>query len=431
MGRTKRTTSEQNGRVGGGEYTQQNGHPTRTPNKPPGLAIIFLILTCCSLWLQISQSSSLYQATEGTTEDYHDGAEMYQTMEAMSEGRRGRSKVMKEEPQCKCVNCDEDEICGGLWRGNKYSRIIANDSNSVTDDDLHKKKIHFIVSYCTHSLEESLGEFTTGFNIESVHIISKCGVPVEGIPEKMKAITTIEVLPNVGRCDHSYAHYITTILDKKVPPDEEENSLVFFMKDDIGADNIHQGTQFSGWNDMTSMVRVASSINGFSCGLVVDADATIIESVYHERDSLMTFKIGKYKRDNQGQNAAATEFESKFSTLGEFFRLLESGSVPKLVQVCYGGLFAVSVSNIKKNNISVWEKAEKLLSRGNNIQEGHYMERAWGLLMSRPLQEYQIDALMKCTTLPETFGPRVGMLKKVPKSFSCDVPSPTTTVSVI
>merc|ERR1719203_1244740 len=43
---------------------------------------------------------------------------------------------------------------------------------------------------------------------------------------------------------------------------------------------------------------------------------------------------------------------------------------------------------------SVWKSVEKSLSRGNNIQEGHYAERSWAALLSTPLQPFQVDALL-------------------------------------
>ena len=73
--------------------------------------------------------------------------------------------------------------------------------------------------------------------------------------------------------------------------------------------------------------------------------------------------------------------------------------IDKIVPVCYGGIFSTSVGQIKKQNVkvdninNVWNKAENLLSRGNNIVEGHFMERTWSILLSNPLPKYQLHAL--------------------------------------
>jgi hypothetical protein len=67
---------------------------------------------------------------------------------------------------------------------------------------------------------------------------------------------TIEVLPNVGRCDHSYAHYITTVLDQKLQEHNDtqamggEDALVVFLKDVAGARNLHQTGRWTSFTDM-------------------------------------------------------------------------------------------------------------------------------------------------------------------------------------
>ena len=91
--------------------------------------------------------------------------------------------------KCKCLDCDEDDVCGGLWKGKRYPG----------DYDLKAKKIHIVVSHCMSDLDW-IPDFTKGYDVASIHVISKCGEPVKGAPEA----ATIEVLPNIGRCDHTY-----------------------------------------------------------------------------------------------------------------------------------------------------------------------------------------------------------------------------------
>jgi hypothetical protein len=87
-------------------------------------------------------------------------------------------------------------------------------------------------------------------------------------------------------------------------------------------------------------------------------------------------------------------FESALRTWDWFYKNLGAGSLETgLVQVCYGGVFAASFKNIKKRKMEVWRAAEQSLSRGNNIQEGHYMERTWATLVALPLEEYEVEAL--------------------------------------
>ena len=44
-----------------------------------------------------------------------------------------------------------------------------------------------------------------------------------------------------------------------------------------------------------------------------------------------------------------------------------------------------------------WSKIEALLSRGDNIQEGHYMERSWAMLLSPKLSAGDEGRLVKMT----------------------------------
>ena len=72
----------------------------------------------------------------------------------------------------------------------------------------------------------------------------------------------MQTLSNVGRCDHTYAYFITEILPQEVGVDssvaKQRESIVVFIKDNM---NNHQG--FEELRNFESMVRLASSSNGF------------------------------------------------------------------------------------------------------------------------------------------------------------------------
>lgn len=282
--------------------------------------------------------------------------------------------------QCKCVDCERDEQCGGLWKGSRYPGY----------DDIYSKKIHIVVSHCKSDLDW-IPDFTKGFNLASIHVITKCGSPVRGAPK----MATVQVYPNVGRCDHTYAYYITTILPQKMKEGEEDDSVVIFLKDDISAKNLHQSGD---WNDFETMVRLASSENGFACGIIPDytdfGQNRFFLSTYHEVKTLFEFSMSDYGRNIKGYETDGVEFKSEHENLGSWYESLGAGPLPEIVQVCYGGVFAASVSNVRKRNDAVWEEVERSLSRGNNIQEGHYAERSWANLLSTPLTSEQSEALI-------------------------------------
>lgn len=286
--------------------------------------------------------------------------------------------------KCKCVDCEEDEVCGGLWSGGKYE--------SIDSSDLKKKKIHIVVSHCMSPLDW-IESFVKGFNIQSIHIVTKCGHEVIGAP----SMAIVQTLPNIGRCDHSYAYFITTILPKQIKPGEEDDSVAIFLKDDISAKNFHQAGQ---WNDFEGLVRLALSDNGFGCGVISNGHVefgphSFLLSAYHETETLMSFAMNKYGRNIKGYTVDASEFLSNYTTMGEWWEHLDvAEELPSIVPVCYGGVFAASLRNINRRNMAIWKTVERALSRGNNIQEGHYAERSWASLLATPLQPYQIDALI-------------------------------------
>lgn len=87
-----------------------------------------------------------------------------------------------------------------------------------------------------------------------------------------------------------------------------------------------------------------------------------------------------------------------FDNFGQFYNSLNAKWTPNTVPVCYGGIFAASVTTIYKQDMEMWKKLEKLLERGDNIQEGHYAERSWARLLSTPLKPYQIKSIRNHST---------------------------------
>jgi hypothetical protein len=65
------------------------------------------------------------------------------------------------------------------------------------------------------------------------------------------------------------------------------------------------------------------------------------------------------------------------------------------VSVCYGGVFATTHSRIAKQPKRVWDTLEKSLTRGSNIEEGHYAKRIWGCLLSKPVSNMIATAIVE------------------------------------
>jgi hypothetical protein len=51
-----------------------------------------------------------------------------------------KAMLIAGQSKCWCVDCEEseDDVCGGLWRGNRYPRSLSTPSPSA----LGEKKIH-------------------------------------------------------------------------------------------------------------------------------------------------------------------------------------------------------------------------------------------------------------------------------------------------
>ena len=65
-----------------------------------------------------------------------------------------------------------------------------------------------------------------------------------------------------------------------------------------------------------------------------------------------------------------------------------------LWRVCFGGAFAATRSQIWARRAETWRRLSDALSRGNNIEEGHYSERLWGLLLAPPLTDDAAAAML-------------------------------------
>lgn len=290
-----------------------------------------------------------------------------------------------------------EHIYEGIWKGIHYDGKKA---------DPYTQNIHIVIAYCNHDIAW-ITEIIKSYKIRSIHVISKCGQPVENAPPG----TQILILPNVGRNDHSYAHYITTILDSAMTKSKSriDNSIVLFLKD-----NEKDGV----WKkDFHEMIGLAASNRGFGCGLIRRKRLEFSGfSAYHDFSALSTFKMNEYEqRYHFNESSLDSTFVSHYDNMGHFLKELNVSMKNELVQVCYGGFFAASVSNIKNVDGMVWKRIEGILSRGDNIEEGHLVERMWGILLSSPLNSSQIQTLKNYADAVNEYCCKTGALVIHPK----------------
>ena len=275
----------------------------------------------------------------------------------------------------------------GLWKASQFTGM---------NSDISQKQIIVVVSHCNkplHWMHDYIG--SSLFVITAIYIISKCGERPLGAPGG----AIVQTLSNVGRCDHTYAYFITEILPKLVGGSssiaKRRESIVVFIKDNMIN---HQG--FEELRSFESTVRLASSSNGLGC----NSSPLERASAYHNISMLSQFEIGGYSGSNDD-----VPFKSSFANIGAYWRTIDVTPSQKFVPVCYGGIFAASVENIYKRDMNAWKKFMESLTRGDNIEEGHFGERSWAVMLSNPLEPLQIEALQNYSTGNGGF-PMNGML---------------------
>ena len=247
-----------------------------------------------------------------------------------------------------------------------------------------------------------------GEEIISITIISKCDEEVDGAPVGSVVVR----LPNVGRCDHSYAFWIYNhLMTKKALKTEQEqdpDEMVIFLKDDVSISNFHQSGYWR-W-DLEELLDIVAK-NGFACGVETSTtrvrshdgsgDDMYSMSIFHEWSYLKNFSLSVYERGEERYHQDSTDtFSSDFRNLGGWVNSVVDAEafsslaiVEGLVPTCYGGYFAARMNSAEKLGIRTWKAIVRSLERGDSIEEGHFAERTWGLLLSDPILPYQAAAL--------------------------------------
>jgi len=264
---------------------------------------------------------------------------------------------------------------GSLLHNLKKPTIWKGDTERKEKVDFSKLLLTLVVSHCDEDMswmKEYMKDMTLG--IRTITIYSKCksDIDVTSFPITNKNITVVN-MTNVGRCDHTYAHWMS----RMEPKDASDNHLVLFFK---ASRYLYQYKMM--YRKLQDMIRIALQ-SGFSCGLEPSE-----HSLYHNTAKLKEFNIGIHRRVN---------VRSKFTNMGHWLDDLDIELPNPYTPVCYGGNFVVKAAQIySKRNI--WKKLEKSLTRADNIEEGHFAERTWAGLLSYPLDSEDVEVLRSVPT---------------------------------
>ena len=287
-------------------------------------------------------------------------------------------------------------------------------------------KADIVVAHCTEDLswlQASIANLRRcpagGINVVKIYIYSKCGKPVTGMPPD----TVLTVLPNVGRNDHTYAHHLS------VKHPNGQQPLTLFIKDTYHT-NRRSGKEREVL-DLCQLVTVTRQNGmGFGCGMAprmfeysgelyrgigpygelkrdpptkynalpmtkldYGAGREVKSSAWHIPSILGEFAMENYTSFTDTQQTGIP-FNSPVRPLREWAkhsRVIPAWAVDrifdrKLVPVCYGGQFAVLKENIERIGLGGFATLRDALTRGDNIEEGHFAERLWAaILTSKPL----------------------------------------------
>jgi len=373
--------------------------------------IIFLLLF--SVWASTSVflifnagqkdmifSSSRAKLKEGTTSD-HDMKVIGKNKNELINTVQSKEDGYKEKEMHKNTKLDQlwysphvdDTNTTALWFGeiSKDLSFLSDKNNNSNNKDI---KINMVISHCDKPLNWIFEkDFSpTRYKIDEVFVYTKCGNEVIGAPPD----ATIVELENVGRCDHTYAHHLSSTYES-FSKQNSEKIIVLFMKDN---------PQRSEWwakrtLDYTIDIAIA---NGFAC---IEQEYLfgdkIIPSYYHLNQKWREFAMKDgYVREKDRDKTDL--FVSSYTNLGQWVdslalnRLSPAEQKMRLIPVCYGGVFAVTSHQIVSNEREDYEKIERSLSRGDNIEEGHFCERVWGGLLSKPLSQEATNILIEKKT---------------------------------
>ena len=273
---------------------------------------------------------------------------------------------IKENTKNSCSSYPESLDIDNLWTGDVPPKPKGK--------ECPVGKISIVMSHCNYNLNW-FSDFTKGFPINDIQIISKCGVTPQGAPSTN---ATILEMPNVGRCDHTFAY----ALQHMNLTNKDESDIVVFIKDNL---IVHQRASHS--RTFSEMIRIASQA-GFAC---YQRSARLL-SFYHQTNILTNLSMSSYQgARNENSNH---EFSSNYRNMKHWLDDLNLSLPLPVTPLCYGGIFAVRVSQIAAVSNDVWRVMADNLSRGNNIEEGHFAERTWAGLLAPPLTPDQIKQLL-------------------------------------
>jgi hypothetical protein len=177
--------------------------------------------------------------------------------------------------------------------------------------------------------------------------------------EDIKKRCNIEELPNVGKCDHTYLYYIINEYDKLPEITIFLPASFYYLNDKKGR--------------VDEMMKELKKNEGKSVLPGYKLHSSVVDSLY-------SFVLDEWKTTYK-QNQDKDEYrllKSPIRPFGKWYQKYFNNNSCNFIM--YGGIFAVSRDDIKKNPKSKYEELMKYVDNHINPEAGHYIERIWGVL---------------------------------------------------
>jgi len=165
------------------------------------------------------------------------------------------------------------------------------------------------------------------------------------------------ILPNVGRCDHTYLHYIITHYHNL--PDK-----IIFLPG-----SVQSPLKFSNARHIMDIIENNHALDEYFKA----------QSEHDMKAGLYNFMLDEWQAsdtDNQKLNREKKLEKSPIRPFGRWFEHHFSDK-QKIHGVWYGGVFASTRDRIRRHPLELYQRLIRDVETHSNPEAGHYVERSW------------------------------------------------------
>ena len=284
--------------------------------------------------------------------------------------------------------------CSRVLHGGCYGGGSCSAGGPPLGDD-----VEVVIAHCKHSLD-FLGDLrgdivSAGLHLKLIIIVAKCGETAalralrNTASHELWGVLNVVPQSNVGRCDHSWATHIARNYHTLA-------SRLIMIKDSWADHNLFER--------LNGSALVAATTSDFACAYgnlrckqwnfsCKDGN----EHLWHSAAELLSFRISNYQKPwDQSNHSITSDFPARHRPLGNWMLSLQLPShveTQRYLPVCYGGGFVAARSAVHRVPEIAWRRIVESLSRGDNVEESHYMERMWAALLTPPLTPSETRAM--------------------------------------